>query len=159
MSKKLARKIASRRKECGLNQRDAAVQAGLSQAYISKLEDGGVQDVKDRVLVRLAYALQVSLDWYGIPGLQAEISAQDPRVESMFRSFMTTVEDHVRADGGDPAAEVEVSDQSRRAAQHLMAQWQKDGLWDIANLDPEVRQRMEDDIAAAMERQLDAMTA
>ena len=56
-------KIRRLRKANGLNQKQLAEKATLSQALVSRLENGAVAELKSNALARLAKALRVSADF------------------------------------------------------------------------------------------------
>lgn len=67
-------RIARRRKEMGLEQNEVAERSGMSRAYVSRLETGGVKSPKLGDLASVAEALEMSLD--------ALIYGEAPKTES-----------------------------------------------------------------------------
>jgi transcriptional regulator with XRE-family HTH domain len=57
----LGTRIAARRRELGLKQLDLAAEAGLSEAYVNRLENGVVRNPKLHHLAAIAQALRVPL--------------------------------------------------------------------------------------------------
>lgn len=58
----IGRRASDRRKELQLEQEEVAALAGMSRAYISRLENGGVLNPKVTDLASVAAALGLSLD-------------------------------------------------------------------------------------------------
>ena len=58
----IAERITKARKELGLNQKELAKKANLTEANLSRYENG-IREPKSAVLARLADALEVSTDY------------------------------------------------------------------------------------------------
>ena len=65
----IGRRITQQREQRGLKQLELAARAGMSEAYINRLENGIVANPKLKDLTRVAQALDVALDilLYGSP--------------------------------------------------------------------------------------------
>lgn len=72
-------RAAARRKELHLEQEDVATESGMSRAYVSRLETGGVLNPKVSDLASVAAALNLSLDrliyGHSTGDLQADLSS------------------------------------------------------------------------------------
>jgi len=56
-------RLRQRREELGLTQAQLSERTGIRQFHISRIEGGGIRDVKGETLRRLALALRVSADF------------------------------------------------------------------------------------------------
>lgn len=76
----IGRRAFTRREELHLDQEQVADLAGMSRAYVSRLENGGVRNLKVADLAAIADALRLSLD-HLIYGRDAESTDADmPRL-------------------------------------------------------------------------------
>ena len=66
----LAVRVRRARETAQMTQEQLAVAAGLKQWHISRIESGGIKDIKGDTLVRLARALHVTTDY--LLGLEEE---------------------------------------------------------------------------------------
>jgi transcriptional regulator with XRE-family HTH domain len=66
----LGMRVRRAREAADMTQEQLAVAAGLKQWHISRIESGGIKDVKGETLVRLARALNVTTDY--LLGLEEE---------------------------------------------------------------------------------------
>ncbi len=58
----IGRKIAKLRQEKNLTQKDLAKRAGISESYLSRIEEGNCHRPHNKTLSRIAYALMVTME-------------------------------------------------------------------------------------------------
>lgn len=91
----IGQRIKEKRKEAGLNQKELAAKVGLSEASVSKYENGKVEDATHVMLAKFADVLGVPVSWLlGIEAEPEEAPATDPclspeelRLLSYFRAL------------------------------------------------------------------------
>lgn len=71
----LAAKITLRRKKLGMNQKQLAEASGLTQATISRIENGEVTELRTYTFKRLAESLGVTVDY--LIGKTSKLSPSD----------------------------------------------------------------------------------
>lgn len=86
----LGERVRELRTRQGLNQKQLAEKAGITQATISRIENGLVNQLKSEALKRLAVALSTTVDY--LIGKTAkptpdEVIAADKKAEYIFRGY------------------------------------------------------------------------
>ncbi len=86
----LGKRLLLRRVDLGLDQDDVAERAGLSRAYVSRVERGAVANPKLGDLRRVATALELSLDDLlnePPPGSRQQSQGDDPELATLMRDL------------------------------------------------------------------------
>jgi len=84
----LGQAIRAIRQEAGLSQKELAEAAGIDQSYLSMIESGQRRNPGTKVIVRLAQALQVSIDDLAArAGYLPFAQPEDPLSERAMRLF------------------------------------------------------------------------
>lgn len=97
----IGKRIKEKRKEAGLNQKELAARVGLSEASVSKYENGKVEDATHNMLTKFAEALGVSVAWLlGMEKAEAAgdpvfLSAEEKRLIADFRSINRAGKDYI----------------------------------------------------------------
>lgn len=97
----IGKRIKEKRKEAGLNQKELAAKVGLSEASVSKYENGKVEDATHNMLTKFAEALGVSVAWLlgmektEVSGDPVALSAEEKRLISDFRSISRAGKDYI----------------------------------------------------------------
>ena len=86
----LKEKVKELRTKKGWNQKQLAEATGISQATISRIEDGSIKQIKSEALRKLAEKLDTSIDF--LTGKTSELSENDvinadKRAKKIFRGF------------------------------------------------------------------------
>lgn len=97
----IGQRIKEKRKEAGLNQKELAAKIGLSEASISKYENGKVEDATHTMLAKFAAALGVSVAWLlGVENnsqtLPAPLSQEEHDLVNDFRILNRAGKDYIR---------------------------------------------------------------
>ena len=93
IGKELAQKIKERRKELGINQRQASRMAGLSQGFFSQLESGRDFKASPETITKLCYILNVEPKFFGTPYSEKELLLPHHK---MIESFKKWVDEEVK---------------------------------------------------------------
>lgn len=97
----IGKRIKQKRKEAGLNQKELAAKVGLSEASVSKYENGKVEDATHTMLTKFADALGVSVAWLlgmektEAPDSPAPLSVEEKRLIVSFRSLNRAGKDYI----------------------------------------------------------------
>ncbi len=86
----LGRRVSKCREELGMNQKQLADACGLTQATISRIESGQVNELKSDALKRLAGALGVTTDYLVDKAPEAktsELIGDDLKARFIFRNY------------------------------------------------------------------------
>lgn len=97
----IGRRIKEKRKEAGLNQKELAAKVGLSEASVSKYENGKVEDATHAMLTKFADSLGVSVAWLlgmeksSTPASSSSLSAEEKQLILNFRSLNRAGKDYI----------------------------------------------------------------
>jgi transcriptional regulator with XRE-family HTH domain len=86
----LAERVTALREERGLNQKNLADASGITQATISRIESGQVEDLKAESLKSLASALRVTVDYLvGRTDTQtgSDVASTDPAAHRILETY------------------------------------------------------------------------
>lgn len=86
----ISQRVSRLREELGMSQQVLAEQSGITQATISRLESGHVEQLKSRALARLADALHVTMDY--LAGRTADVTTDgllqsDPDAAGLMEAY------------------------------------------------------------------------
>lgn len=97
----IGQRIKEKRKEAGLNQKELAAKVGLSEASVSKYENGKVEDATANMLFMFSEVLGVSIAWLlGIEtksreSLGGSLSVEEKRIVDGFRALNRAGKDYI----------------------------------------------------------------
>ncbi|MCL2083566.1 MAG: helix-turn-helix domain-containing protein [Oscillospiraceae bacterium] len=105
LAEKIGSRIASRRKQLGLTQEQAAEKAGLSHQFFACVERG-LKNIRAESIVKISKAMDISAD-YILTGISSDIdrshimSLMEPLTETQLKCLEEIVRNYLIACGHD----------------------------------------------------------